>query len=253
MKLIFAGSGSAFTVGAHNYQSNMVLEIDPQKRLLIDCGSDARLSLFEMGLTYKDIREVYISHLHADHVGGLEWLAISSYFDSACEKPTLYVPSSLVDDLWDHVLSGGLESLEDVKPELSTYFDVVPIQEEQGFEWMDLEIQLVKTHHVISAYCLCPSYGLMFNAHGKNILITTDTKFKPIEMMEWYQKADLIFHECETKEVPSSVHSHYKELRTLDQAIKNKMWLYHYNPGPLPDATKDGFLGFVNKGQSFSL
>ena len=27
-----------------------------------------------MGLGYADIDAVYISHLHADHVGGLEWL-----------------------------------------------------------------------------------------------------------------------------------------------------------------------------------
>jgi hypothetical protein len=29
------------------------------------------------------------------------------------------------------------------------------------------------------------------------------------------------------------------------------MWLYHYNPGHLPDARADGFRGFVKKGQVF--
>ena len=31
------------------------------------------------------------------------------------------------------------------------------------------------------------------------------------------------------------------------------MWLYHYSPGPLPDACAEGFLGFVRRGQSFDL
>jgi len=31
------------------------------------------------------------------------------------------------------------------------------------------------------------------------------------------------------------VHAHYDELLTLP---KKKMWLYHYGPGPLPDAKK---------------
>ena len=40
-------------------------------------------------------------------------------------------------------------------------------------------------------------------------------------------------------------------LATLAPEIKNKMWLYHYNPGPLPNAEKDGFLGFVKKSSLF--
>lgn len=65
MKLIFIGSGSAFTVGADNYQSNRILEDDSSKKLLVDCGSDARFALHELGLSYKDIEAVYISHLHS--------------------------------------------------------------------------------------------------------------------------------------------------------------------------------------------
>jgi hypothetical protein len=63
--------------------------------------------------------------------------------------------------------------------------------------------------------------------------------------------ADIIFHDCETASVKSGVHAHYTELLTLSETIRNKIWLYHYNPGALPDAKKDGFRGFVKKGQCF--
>ena len=69
MKLIFLGSGSAFTVQDNNYHSNMLLVAPNDKKLLIDCGADVRFSLNEIGLTYKDINDVYISHLHSDHAG----------------------------------------------------------------------------------------------------------------------------------------------------------------------------------------
>ncbi len=69
MKLTFLGSGSAFTM--NNRQSNMILE-DDGKILLIDCGTDIRHSLHQQDLSYKDIDAVYISHLHADHIGGME-------------------------------------------------------------------------------------------------------------------------------------------------------------------------------------
>ena len=73
-RLTFAGAGSAFTTDADNFQSNMVIET-AEGRLLIDCGGDARHSTKALGLKPRDIDAVYISHLHADHIGGLEWLA----------------------------------------------------------------------------------------------------------------------------------------------------------------------------------
>src|SRR5215813_8474415 len=71
MKLTFIGTGSAFTMD--NFQSNMLLE-DSGKRLLIDAGGDVRFALAKVGLGAKDIDALYISHLHADHIGGIEWL-----------------------------------------------------------------------------------------------------------------------------------------------------------------------------------
>ncbi|MGL5193292.1 MAG: MBL fold metallo-hydrolase, partial [Chroococcales cyanobacterium] len=70
MKLTFLGSGSAFTVGANNYHSNVLLESDRGTKLLIDCGSDIRFSLHEAGYSHLDITDIYISHLHSDHAGG---------------------------------------------------------------------------------------------------------------------------------------------------------------------------------------
>ena len=63
-KLIFLGSGSAFTVGANNFQSNILLVTEQNHKLLIDCGTDIRLSLYAAGLSYLDITDIYISHLH---------------------------------------------------------------------------------------------------------------------------------------------------------------------------------------------
>jgi ribonuclease BN (tRNA processing enzyme) len=251
MKLIFLGSGSAFTVGDNNYHSNMLLEDSDKNRLLIDCGSDARLSLYARGLTYRDITDVYISHLHADHAGGLEWLAFTKKFDSIQQpKPILHISEDLVDKLWKNVLSGGLMSLHGTVAELSTYFTVRPIAH-GSFCWQNIDFDLIHTVHVFNGSTLVPSYGLMFNANGLNCFITADTQFAPEYLMKFYNKADIIFHDCETAEKVSYVHAHYNELTTLDPAIKAKMWLYHYNPGPLPDAVAAGFRGFVKPGQCF--
>ncbi len=57
MKLIFAGSGAAFSLD--NYQSNMILKTDDGAILLIDCGGDIRFALRNLGAHYKDIDSVY--------------------------------------------------------------------------------------------------------------------------------------------------------------------------------------------------
>ena len=51
------------------------------KYLLIDCGSDARHSLAAAGYSFNEIDNIFISHLHADHIGGLEWLGFSRLYD----------------------------------------------------------------------------------------------------------------------------------------------------------------------------
>lgn len=253
MKLLFLGTGSAFTTGEDNYHSNMVLSSPGGNKLLIDCGSDARLSLQEQGITYKDIQHVYISHLHGDHVGGLEWLGFTHKFDPTMGRPKLYVASSLIDPLWNQVLAGGMRSLQGEIAQLSSYFDVHEVNSNGTFTWDNLQFRTVQTVHVMDGFKIAPSFGLIFEVSGKKIFITTDTQFAPSQITDFYVKADLIFHDCETAQFKSGVHAHYTQLKTLSPEIRQKMWLYHYNPHNPYDAVADGFKGFVVKGQEFDL
>lgn len=250
MKLIFIGSGSSFTVHG-NYHSNMLLETPNHEKLLIDCGSDARHALHELNLSHRDIHHVYISHIHADHMGGLEWLAFTTKFDKEVPtRPTLYLHEALSKKIWDHALSGGLCSLNEVEADINSYFDLTIISDSK-FIWNDVSFDLIPTIHTSSNHVLMPSYGLFFQVDGLNVFITTDTQFAPEYYDEYYRKADIIFHDCETTPHKSTVHPAYSDLTKLDPTIKSKIWLYHYNDGPLPDAKKDGFRGFVDKGQCF--
>ncbi|MEM7589151.1 MAG: MBL fold metallo-hydrolase, partial [Myxococcota bacterium] len=231
MKLTFIGSGSAFTVGEDNFHSNAIVESKSGKKLLIDCGSDARLALYKLGLGYKDIDAVYVSHLHADHVGGLEWLGLTRKFDPRCSRPHLYICDAISQDLWNHTLSGGMRTLECRVADIHDFFEVHTLHANGWFDWEDLRFSVVQTVHVVSGFEITPSFGLMFEAAKKNIYFTTDTQFAPSQLKSFYQMADLIFQDCETAKIRSGVHAHYTQLVQLDAEIKSKMWLYHYNSG----------------------
>lgn len=252
MKLIFLGSGAALTVDEHNFQSNMLWVNNSGERLLLDCGSDIRRSLFKQNLTHLDIQNVYISHLHADHVGGLEWLALSSRFDSTPpKKPNLFIAQALKDDLWNKTLSGGLSTIPSELVTLETYFTVHVIPPNGSFIWSHQDFKIVQTVHAMNGFALLPSFGLFSEVDGQKVFITTDTQFCPNQMIFLYEESDVVFHDCETSSIKSGVHAHYEQLNSLPKELKAKMWLYHYNTKILPDARKDGFRGFVSCGQCF--
>ncbi len=251
MKLIFLGSGSAFAPFG-NYQSNMILQAKSGKNLLMDCGSDARRSLNEQGFSHFDIHDVYISHLHADHVGGLEWLAFATKFDQKCPKPMIHAAEDVLKDLWEKTLSGGLSSLQGINADIHSYFNTNPVAANSYFTWSHIQFHIIQTVHVISGYAIVPAYGLLFTVNNTTVFITMDTQFVHFYMDSIYQKADIIFQDCETSDCKTGVHAHYSDLRKLPSEIKRKMWLYHYNCESLPDCKQDGFAGFVTKGQCFN-
>lgn len=253
MQLLFLGTGSAFTYGEGNYQSNMLLLADNGEKLLIDCGSDIRFSLGALGWGAKDISAVYISHLHADHVGGLEWLGFSTYFNPTLAKPTLFIDRDLAQLLWEKSLSGGMDSLDDRIAVLDDYFAVQRIGKEREFSWNGAQLQLIPVPHYTASLMPALCFGLFITYQEKSYLLTTDTRFVPDVLGAFYQQATLIFHDCETMPYASGVHAHFTQLQELSTEIKQKTWLYHYNAGARPNALAAGFRGYVAPGQIFNL
>lgn len=255
MEVMFAGTGSAFT--KTNWHTNAVVTFDNGYRLLIDCGSDIRHSLRELGLTHRDINGVYISHLHGDHAGGLEWLGFVTRFDPACNKPDLYISKILVNDLWARTLSGGMASLQNEINTLESYFEVHAIDKNGGFVIDGTFFNLIQVIHIMNGFAMENSFGLMvLTKANRKIFFTTDTQFCPAQIMDFYKSATHIFHDCECTPFKSGVHAHYDDLKTLSPDIKAKMHLVHYQDNVDAEwhtkATQDGFIGgFVPKGKIY--
>ncbi len=247
MRMKFVGSGSAFVSYKKNWQSNVLLSKNGSS-LMIDLGGDARHALADAGLAARDIKGVFITHFHADHIGSLEWLAFCTFFDPSANKPILYLhDEQFAKWIWGSIRN-GVQSIEWEDTTLESFFDVIYTGDK--FSWQDQVFEVVQTIHTMNNVSINPSYGLRFDLNGKDVFFSGDTQFNPNQYIQILEKVDLIFHDCETSPFESGVHSHYKKMFELPDEIKAKMWLYHYDDKPF-DAVKEGFLGWVEKGQTF--
>jgi ribonuclease BN (tRNA processing enzyme) len=128
VSLTFAGCGGFFA-DQSQYQSNFVITSEAPgkepRRLLFDCGTDAKFSLPELGLDASSFEAVYISHQHGDHAGGLEWMGFYTYFTGK-PKPKLVCNHGLMGELWEHGLRGPMSTLRST-------LTATPCQTEGGF------------------------------------------------------------------------------------------------------------------------
>ncbi len=261
MKVTFLGVGSAFS---RKYATSNVLVESGSIKLLIDCSHSGPRALEKYGLLLKDITHVFITHLHADHISGLEEYAFRSKLIYK-QKPVLLTTDALLDRLWTASLRGGLEYIEKTPGNsyphtLHDFFHPKPVVSQQWSpigENSGLRIYLHPTNHVKAM----ESYGLeveeLPGGQAKRFLFSGDTKFDPDLIMHGVQACSQIFHDCQLydsgKDNELGVHTSYQQLLGLPDEVRRHMWLYHYGDTPLPDAEHDGFGGFITELQSFTL
>ncbi len=258
MKVTVLGEGSAFS--QKYYNTMYILEATNGKRMAIDFGADAKWAYKEAGIQLGDIDAVYISHLHGDHIGGLEWLGFATYFNPTLPRPALYLVDELVSPLWNNALSAGMASLQGKVCNLNDYFDVKAMKVNEPIMWNGIKLQPVQTIHIMNGFQFVPSYGLLMTENDKTIFCTCDTQHAPYQIQDFYNMADVIFQDCEYlyfdgKPLKSGVHAHYEDLKTLHDKTKAKIYLSHYQDALRVDMTDedvqaDGFMGIAKMGMS---
>lgn len=290
MKIKVIGCGNAFS--NKNFNQCFLLE-EGKRKMLIDCGFQVPAALNYHGINIKDIDDIYISHAHADHVGGLEYVAFMRYdwstyprkYNEGNYAPNLIANSELLSSIWEKSLRGGLESMEGFVANMSTYFCPIPVEDNKPFHWQGWTCNLIQQIHIMSGGMIAWTFGLFMEKTGSPTLyFTTDSQHcSPRQMEIFYRKADIIFQDCEvlgcdtvgkTVSFMSGVHANFSQLAGWDCAnavrlssdIKAKMLLSHYqdcvsfnkdfvgNTCNWDEYTKaEGFKGIVHLGEEFTV
>lgn len=254
LSLFFLGTGNAFTKTA--FQTNLLI-IKGQDHLLVDCGtlcSYAFENMYNGRIT--DIKNLLLTHPHADHIGGVEELALEGKYITK-RLVNLVITDEFKKSLWEESLKGGIQYSEEGIMTFDDYFNQIkPVRiQKKPFEMFEtnvgsINIKLFRTRHVTTRKNSLKksqiSYGLIID---DRILFTADTQFNPSQLqflLDKYNKIEVIFHDCDVMGYSRGVHAAYDELVTLPKEIKEKTFLSHYSEAVSTiDALVDGFAGLA--------
>jgi ribonuclease BN (tRNA processing enzyme) len=236
------GTGSAFAKAFNN--NNALITVDG-RRLLLDCGITAPRALHELGYSFNDLHAVLITHIHADHIGGLEEFAFQMKFVYG-RKPILYIAAPLVAPLWEHSLKGGLQ--QDDAETLHDFFEVRPLPAGVSRELLPgLSVELVPTRHIPNK----PNYSMLFNGF---FFYSGDTVFDAdlLQSLVSERGVRVIFHDCQLHS-PGVVHASLPQLLTLPDELQDRIYLMHYGDDQPEFIGRTGRMKFISQQKEYEV
>ncbi|MDD5032159.1 MAG: MBL fold metallo-hydrolase [Patescibacteria group bacterium] len=259
LEIVFIGVGSAFALG-HNQTNFLIIKGD--QHIMVDFGMTGPKALAEVaGLKVTDLEFILPTHSHADHVGGIECLALTNRYvgQRFLNKPKLcmVISEEYQRILWDYTLRGGLEYNEEEKDtrrlSFSDYFRVIrpTWKTNQPREIFEVEVggihlEIFRTNHIPEQAenweASFVSFGLFIDGR---VFISGDTKFDRDLINLYASRAEMMFHDVQF--FPGAVHAPLADLRTLPEEVKSRMLLMHYADNwQSQDAS--GFYGWAQQG-----
>lgn len=194
--------------------------------LAIDCPDMYRSALRAaserscLALGLEDIEHVLITHVHGDHMNGLEGAAFFKHFAQG-RRLGLVTSPEVRSVVWDQRLVASMGQLWNGESFRSLgfddYFEYTPLDWRGAIEIGPFRIRCRRTiHHV-------PTSALLIEAGGRTLGYSSDTAFDP-SLIEFLSAADLCIHE--TNYGPA--HTPYESLAALPEATRARMRLIHY-------------------------
>lgn len=264
--LQFLGTGSAFTP---RFGTTCALLQVGDRRWLIDCGRQAPEQLRAAGLDWHQLDGQLVTHVHGDHVYGLEEFAMARFYQSGPgrravvgggPRPWLIAHSAVRNELWE-VLGPTLRYQTDSlgRPRsgvLSDYFDIVapgsvepplpgsPWNQAETFGCREFQITARQTRHVIGKPCCSFELRVGCGSSEAKAWWSGDTVANVAELAQLSRGASVLFHDCTWRSFPGQVHTPFSSLAEVDPTLRRRIVLTHHDDDVLRHRSHAESLGF---------
>ncbi len=174
------------------FNSSTLLQVD-EALYLIDAGAPANALMIRMGFALQDLKAIFITHMHEDHVGGLPGMIKSLIkYPRADQHTDIYLPEAEAIE----ALMRWMRSMHRMWPERLLTFKVA----NPGVIYADenLQVTALSTCHLENEQQSFPSYGYQMDIADKRLIYTGDLKhdFSDFPTVAMEEPSDLCVCEC---------------------------------------------------------
>lgn len=148
MDLQFLGTSSGVPTKARNVSATAVIEASGKSWYLVDCGEGTQHQLLHTPLSMRDLRGIFITHVHGDHCYGLPGLLASAGMSGRSEPLELIMPLALHE--WLRL------SLAVSQTYLPFELHLLAVETLQDWRSAQVAVTTVELSHRV------PSYGFVF-------------------------------------------------------------------------------------------
>lgn len=246
--LRFLGAGGAFS---RRYGTTCSLLSVGAAKWLIDCGRQAPDQLHEAGLSWHEIEGQLVTHVHGDHVFGLEDFAFKRFFEDRPQaeavmhggpKPKLVGHAAVLDEVWE-VLAPSLRYLkkgDDLRAgTLADFFEIVeasqreparanPWAHAERFEVASMQVTARESAHVPGKPSCSLELHLDEDVDGQIAWWSGDCTVDGAKLEALEPRCTVFFHDCTFVDYPGQVHGAFSLIEKLPRKVLDKLVIMHH-------------------------
>lgn len=165
------------------------------RTILIDCGIGVSKSAVQAGASLLDIDEIFITHLHSDHVLELGPLLYTAWTTGLSRTVKVYGPAGTA-AYWENFLQAmafdhDIRLADEGRPAIRDLVEVHEYTEGPVADLDGMTVEALRVEHPPIDDC----FALRFNASDRRVVFSADTCYFPA-LADFAKGANVLVHEA---------------------------------------------------------
>ena len=229
VRVTLLGTGSP-TLSAERMGPCTLIE-SGSSRLLFDAGRGCAIRLSQAGVSWRDLTQVFLTHLHADHTFALPDLHVMGWILGRTDPLDVHGPSGT-----SEMMASMIHAVE---PDLASRLKSVPTRKPPVYRATEIQPGLVYDRGGVKVtafevpHSISPAFGYRIDVNGRSIVLSGDTRYSET-LIRNAQGVDVLVHEIvagatttEQQQI-TSAHTTPEQAAQVFTATKPKLAIYSH-------------------------